>query len=198
MTIQPTPQALARICLPIGALTIGAGAMHSDTALAIGGLALVIMGLTGAAVHVLARIIRDTTFDRRKMQRALDDERRRLHLSLNEERQRLQRAIEEVEADRARYLILRASTDAEAEALCRLGIQMERDTAATLAAEREEMLADLEDKRSAIMNKGFQIGLDYNDRGVLKDALYPRPEAQVIQLRGTVGSAPGQGAYSPS
>jgi len=177
VTIKPTPQSLARICLPLGALTIAAGAAQQNIALALGGFALVVTGLTAVAIHVIVSAIRDTA----------------------EERRRLQEARDEVEEDRTRCIALRAGVDADEERLCRLGVQMEHDTAEQLAAERAELMAELEDKRAAIKREGFVIGLNLNDRGVIANALQPRPDAKVIHLPvGTIGSAAGQGAYSPS
>jgi hypothetical protein len=81
-----------------------------------------------------------------------------------------------------KYVALRAIVDADAERLCRLGVQMEQDAVAQLAAEREELAAALEDKRAAIMREGFLIGLNLNDRNVIANALQPRPNAKVIHL----------------
>lgn len=160
MTIKPTPQSLARICLPSGAVTIAAGAAQQNIALALGGFALIVTGLTAVVLRAMDRAIRDTA----------------------EERHRLQRALAEVEADRMKYVALRADVDSDAERLCRLGVQMEHDTLAQLAAEREELMADLEDKRAAIMREGFDLGLNLNDRNVIANALQPRPDAKVIHL----------------
>lgn len=160
MNIKPTPETLARICLPVGALTIAAGAAGQNIALALGGFALIVTGLTAIVLRAMDRAIRDTT----------------------EERRRLQKARDEVEADRARHIALRAGVDADAERLCRLGVQMEHDNAVQLAAERAELMAELEDKRAAIRREGFNIGLRLNDRNVIGDALRPRPDAKVIHL----------------
>jgi hypothetical protein len=169
-------------------MTITAGVAQQNVTLTLGGFALLVVGLTAIVVHMLDHAIRDTT-----------EERRRLQDSLAEERRRLQEAQEEVQADRLKYLAARAHVDHEAERLCRLGIQMELDTTARLVAEREELMAELEDRTASLKNEGFQLGLVYNDRGLIGDALYPRPDAKVIQLPvGTVGSTAGRGAYSPS
>lgn len=177
MTIKPTPQILARMLLPAGGLTIAAAGAKQNVALALGGFALIVAGLTAVVVYVLARAIRDTT----------------------EERRQLQTSRAEVEADWRKYFAARAYVDHEAERLCRLGAQMEQDNAALLASEREEMLADLADREAAIMQRGFDICLDLSDRNVVGDALRPRTDAKVISLPvGTIGSAAGQGTYSQS
>ena len=160
MTIKPTPQSLARTCLPLGVATIAAGAAQQDIALALGGFALIVSGLTAIVLRAMDRAIRDTA----------------------EERHQLQKALAEVEADRVKYVALRAVVDADAERLCRLGVQMEQDAVAQLAVEREELTAELEDKRAVIMREGFNIGLSLNDRGVIASALQPRPDAKVIRL----------------
>lgn len=156
MTIKPTPQSLARICLPSGALTIAAGAAQQDITLALGGFALLCVGLTATVIHA----IRDTA----------------------EERRQLQRDQRQVEAERRTIMAMRVRVNDDEERLCRLGTEMERDTTARLTAEREAMLAELEDKKAAFVRKGFDIGLRLNDRDVIGDALRPRPNAKVIQL----------------
>ena len=160
MIIKPTPQNLARTCLPFGAVTIAAGAAQQNVALALGGFALIVTGLTAVVLRSMDRAIRDTA----------------------EERHRLQKALAEVEADRMKYVALRAVVDADAERLCRLGIQIEQDAAVQLATQREELMAELEDKRAEIKREGFDIGPNLNDRGVIANALQPRPDAKVLHL----------------
>lgn len=177
MNIKPTPRSLAKICLPAGAAIVAAGAHQEHTALALGGFALIVTGLTSIVIDVLTRAICET----------------------NAERRQLHSALATADEARMRYLAARKYFDDEKERLCRVVIQLEHDAASQLASEREELMADIEDKRSEIKREGFDLGLNYNDRGIVKDALHPQPDAKVFTLPvNSVATTAGKGTYSPS
>ncbi|MCX5209702.1 hypothetical protein OG689_10450 [Kitasatospora sp. NBC_00240] len=177
MTIKPTPRSLARTSLLSGLVAISLAVALDNVVLAIVSLTAVIAGIAAVVTHIIDQAIRDT----------------------GEERRRLQSALTLVEEERMRLVAARAAVDADAERVVRHAAWLEADTRIRLAAERAELEAEFEDKRASLKQEGFFLGLDYNDRGVLDNALRPHVEAKVLRLPvAAVGSTAGHGAYSPS
>jgi len=161
-----------------GAAVIAAATLQDKPAQAIAGVGIMMLGATRCVMALVERAVRDTSH----------------------ERDRLQRALREAQAEHTRYMVLRAFVDREAEDLCRQMEKNEEATAAYIAAEtdrlntqaaaeREELLAEIEDLRIAIKTEGFQIGYAAGTRGITFGPARPPAGAVVIQLpRPPIGS----------
>lgn len=167
----------ANIKRHLAELTLAAGGCCIAIALLTGtpeqaaGVALVVMGGISRARRSVERVIRDTS----------------------RERDRLQRALDEAEAEHKRYIAARAVVDHEAERLCQQMAKAEHETAERLAAaladldaqaaaEREELLAEVEDRRNAIKLEGWVNGYDAGERGILAETSRSTTGATVIHL----------------
>ncbi|WP_035796328.1 hypothetical protein [Kitasatospora mediocidica] len=162
---------------------------HTPTQ-AVAGLALILTGITSYALNVIDRAVRDTSH----------------------ERDRLQEELKATRAEHMRYVVAKAFVDREAEELCRNMELAEQENAAYLAsqtarvmalaaAEREELLADVEDRESSLKRQGFLQGFDAGLRGIALPPTAPTTGAVVIQMpRAAIGSNPnaaGHGVHTP-
>lgn len=181
---------LAGISLPLGVAAIAASIPEHAPTQAVAGLALILAGITSYALNVIDRAVRDTSH----------------------ERDRLQEELKATQAERMRCVVARAFVDREAEQLCQKMELAEQETAVYLAtqtarimalaaAEREELLADVEDRESSLKREGFLRGLDAGIRGIALPSSAPTAGAVVIQMpRAAIGSKPnaaGHGAHTP-
>lgn len=187
-TIRAIRQRLAETALAAGALTITIATIQGNITEAIAGVGIMMLGATRCVMRLVDRAVRDTS----------------------SERERLERALEQANAEHARYLVARAFVDREAAELCRTLEEHDQAAAALIAAEtervnaqfareREELMAELEDQRAAIQLKGFRLGHDAGVRGIVFDALTPAAEARVIRLPlAPIGSdTPAAGRHRP-
>lgn len=144
----------------------------ADYAVGIGlsAVALSLLGLPTQAAGIALIVIGGISRARRSVEDVIRNTSR--------ERDRLQRALDEAEAEHKRFLMARAVVDHEGERLCQQLAKAERDAAERLAAglqdlriqaaaEREDLLAEIEDRRSAIKMEGWLIGYSAGERGIL-------------------------------
>lgn len=171
-------QRLAEISLAAGAAGIGAATLQDRPAQAIAGVGLMMLGATRCVMGLVERAVRDTSH----------------------ERDRLQQTLRETQAEHTRYLVARAFVDREAEDLCRLMKEGEEKATAYIvaeakrlntqvAAERERLLAEVEDRSAALKTQGFIQGLNAQISGITLDSDRPAHGARVIHLpRTPIGS----------
>jgi hypothetical protein len=191
VTNRITQRIAAGLSLILGTAVIGAAIIERAPVQAIAGLALITVGLTAWVLTVIDRAIRDTSA----------------------ERTRLQRLIDETVAQQQQYFAARAVLDGEAERLCRDMARVERDAANRIAAEKEclrikaqaerdALLDEFENQRSTLKREAYLVGLGHGERGIVLGLTEPPVDAIILQLPvaavGSTRTTAGQGAYLPS
>lgn len=168
---------LAETALAAGAATIGVSLFTNSAAQAAAGVAFIVVGAVGRALRIVERAVRDTTH----------------------ERDRLQREQDAAQALHMRYVAARGGLDREREYLCEQMAKVEQDAATYIAAEREALLADLENRESALVKRGWAIGYAHGDRGLLLDVSSTGTDAVVIPMPlpalGSDAPAAGKGSH---
>ncbi|MEU6235909.1 hypothetical protein [Kitasatospora sp. NPDC047058] len=144
MTTRTTTTALAATTVPIGIGAAGAALLKSNTAAAVVALTLVVIGIAAVVTRTIHTAVTDTTA----------------------ERQRLYAAQDRTNAEYMRYIAARAIVDADAERLCRQAAELETRVAAMIAKERDELLADVEDRAAELKQEGYFIGLEHGQRTI--------------------------------
>jgi hypothetical protein len=144
MTTRTIAAVLAVVTLPIGIGFTGIAAAEHDQVAALVGLTLVVIGLAAAVTRIIHTAVADTAA----------------------ERQRLHAAEERANSEYMRYIAARALVDADAERLCRQATELEARTTQQIAAERHQLMADVEDRAAALKQEGYFIGLAHGQRGV--------------------------------
>ena len=138
---------------------------------AIAGVAAMLLGAIAKALRIVEQNIRDTS----------------------RERDRLHAEEQAAQAVHMQYVTARALVDREAENLCEQMAKVERELDQRLAdelerltakaeADREELLAELEDHKSALKAAAWFSGYDAGQRGILLEPARPTGGAVVIPL----------------
>lgn len=179
MTVQPTTETLAKIALPVGAIGMAVAVVQLSVPIALAALAFVMVGLAAAVTHVIERAVTNTDL----------------------EREQLLRAQEQANELFAKNLLTRSHLDEQSGWLRHRAEELEAELEQRAQQEREELLADLEDRRAAIKREGYFTALDHVKRGILTPGM-PLPDgtgATVIQLPvQDLGSNPSAERGNPS
>jgi hypothetical protein len=164
--------------LGVGAVVLAISLATDSVPQAAAGIALVILGGAVRALRVIEHAIRDTTH----------------------ERNRLQVEQEAAQALHMKYVAARALLDREAESLCAQMATLERETTERIATEREELMAELEDREADLKRQGWWLGYDAGQRGILLGGSKSAVGATVIPMPirniGSDATTAGKGGMS--
>lgn len=149
---------LAETALAAGGAAIALSLFTDSAAQAAAGVAFVVVGAVARALRIVERAVTDTT----------------------RERDRLQREQDAAQAHHLRYEAARGGLEREREYLCEQMARAEQAAAeyiaaekerlqAMVAAEREALLTDLENRETALVKRGWAVGYDHGQRGLFVD-----------------------------
>lgn len=124
----------------------GHGLIRSHTSCSMAGISIVVTALTLIALAIIRKWIGDA----------------------REERRDLATSRREADAEQRKYFALQAALEGETTRLRRDMALEQAQNAATLAAEREAMNAQLEEQRLQIATEAFRTGVEMERAGMLK------------------------------